>query len=106
MLQWNIQNYQIFERELGISVERTSGIMINIIGLQTNYLKSDNEASSWMRNIFELNSFNLGKSITIYDVDDTRVISIRFALPPMVLKIPEKWNRDLKNKIDRFYILY
>ena len=102
LLQWNTQNYQIFEKELGINVERTSGIMPNIIGLQTNYLKSDNEASTWLRNVFDLYNFNIGKSIVIYEVDNTRVISVRFPLPPMVLKVPEKWNRNLKNIIIDF----
>ena len=102
LLQWNSQNYQIFERELGINVERASGVISNIIGLQTNYLKSDNEASSWLRNIFDLHSFNIAKSIVIYEVDNTRVISLRFPLPPMVLKVPEKWNKDLRNIIIDF----
>ena len=55
LLQWDRQNYQIFERELGINIDRTSEIMPNIITLQSNHLKSNTEAGSWMRERFELN---------------------------------------------------
>ena len=44
LLQWNRQNHQIFERGLGINIERTSEIIPNIITLQTNYFKSTTEA--------------------------------------------------------------
>ena len=40
LLQWDIQNYQIFEKELEINIELISSIMPNIITLQTNYLQS------------------------------------------------------------------
>ena len=51
---------------------------------------------------FELNSWNIGKSIAIYDSENTRVMSTRFPLPPMVLKVPRNWNRQLQNKIIDF----
>ena len=89
-------NYQIFERALGINIERISEIMPNIITLQTNYLKSNTESGLWMRERFELNSWNIGKSIAIYDSENTRVISVLFPLPPMVLKVPKNWNTQLK----------
>ena len=76
--------------------------MPNIITLQTNYLKSNTEASSWMRERFELNVWNVGKSIAIYDSEHTRVMSVRFPLPPMILKVPENWNEKLKIKIIDF----
>ena len=44
LLQWDIQNYEIFERELGINIERISELMSNIITLYTNYLKSNTES--------------------------------------------------------------
>ena len=44
LLQWDIQNFQIFKSELGISIERISEIMPMIITLQTNYLKSNTES--------------------------------------------------------------
>ena len=102
LLQWDRQNYQIFERELGINIERTSEIMPNIITLQTNYLKSNTEADLWMRERFQFNYWNIGKSIMIYDSENTRVMSIRFPLPPIVLKVPENWNKQLKNIIIDF----
>ena len=102
LLQWDRQNYQIVERELGINVEQTSEIMPNIITLQTNYLKSNTEAGLWMRERFEFNYWNIGKSIMIYDSENTRVMSIRFLLPQIVLKVPENWNKQLKNIIIDF----
>ena len=93
LLQWDRQNYQIFERALGINIERTSEIMANIITLQTNYLQSNTEAGLWMRERFQFNYWNIGKSIMIYDSENTRVMSIRFPLPPIVLKVPENWNK-------------
>ena len=87
LLQWDKQNNQIFERELGINIERTSEIMFNIITLQTNYLKSNTEAGLWMRERFQFNYWNIGKSIMIYDSKNNRVMSIRFPLPPLVLKV-------------------
>ena len=33
LLQWDIQHYQIFERKLGINIERILEIMPNIITL-------------------------------------------------------------------------
>ena len=51
---------------------------------------------------FELNVWNVGKSIAIYDSENTRVMSVCFPLPPMVLKVPENWNEQLKNKIIDF----
>ena len=67
--------------------------MPNIITLQTNYLKSNTESGSWMRERFELNSWNIGKSIAIYDSENTRVMSVCFPLPPMILKVPKNWNK-------------
>ena len=85
LLQWDIQNYQIFERALGINIKRISAIMPNIITLRTNYLKSNTESGLLMGKRFELNSWNIGKSIAIYDSENTRVMSVRFPLPLMVL---------------------
>ena len=80
LLQWDIQNYQIIKNELGINIERISEIMPNIITLQT-------ESGSWMRERFELNSWNIGKSIAIYKSENTLVISVRFPVPPIVLTL-------------------
>ena len=52
LLQWDRHNYQIFERDLGINIERTSEIIPNILTLQTNYLKCNTEACLWMRERF------------------------------------------------------
>ena len=52
LLQWDRQNYQIFKRELGINIKRSSEIMPNTITLQTNYLKSNTEAGLWIRERF------------------------------------------------------
>ena len=102
LLQWDIQNYQIFEIDLGINKERILEMVPNIITLQTNYLRSNIESGSWMRERFELNSWNIGKSIAIYDSENTRVMSVRFPLPPIVLKVLENWNKQLKNIIIDF----
>ena len=56
-----------FKRKLGINIERISEIMFNKITLQTNYLNSNIESGLWMRQRFELNSWNIAKSIAIYD---------------------------------------
>ena len=42
-----------------------------------------------MQKTFELNSWNIGKSIAIYYSENTYVLSVRFSLPPMVLKVPK-----------------
>ena len=55
-----------------------------------------------MRERLELNVWNIGKSIAIHDRETTQIISIRFPLPPMILKIPENWNYELKDKIIDF----
>ena len=34
--------------------------------------------------------------------ENTRVMSVRLPLPPMVLKVPKNWNKQLKNKIINF----
>ena len=97
LVQWDRQNYQIFERELGINIKRLSEIMPNMITLQTNYFKSNTKAGLFMRKRFEFNYKNIGKLISNYDLKNSRVMSIRFPLPPILLKVPENWNKKLKN---------
>ena len=102
LLQWDTENYYIFERELEIKIDRTAGIIANINPLLTDYSRSSHDINLWMRERLELNVWNIGKSIAILDRETTRVISIRFPLPPMILKIPEYWNSQLKDKLIDF----
>ena len=55
-----------------------------------------------MRERFELNNWNIKKSIAIHDSENTRVMSVRYSLPPIILKIPRNWNKQLKNIIIDF----
>ena len=43
LLQWNSENFNIFERELEIKIERTAGIIANINPLQTDYSRSQHD---------------------------------------------------------------
>ena len=57
-----------------------------------------------MRERFELNCWNNGKSIAIYDSENTRLMFVCYLFPPMVLKVLQNWNKQLTNIIIDFSI--
>ena len=102
MSQWTTAENTIFLSELGIDIERASGIMSHINQLHFDYMPAMNSPGQWFQVQMERREWQFHKQIVVSDDDDTREISICLSLPPLVLKVSDQWYWPLRNMLVDF----